>query len=134
MKWEKLGKIFDPTKNKFANTFYEFAQFPQALVFDNFIRIYFSTRETDNKGKFLSNSLFVDFNKDFTKIINMSTDQIIALGGLGCFDEHGIFPMNIVRYKDKIYGYTCGLSRRVSVPVESSIGMAISNDNGLTFH
>ena len=133
MKWEKLGKIFDPTKNKFASNFYEFAQFPQALVFDDFVRIYFSTREIDNSGKLLSHSLFVDFNKSFTKIINTSTEKIVDSGGLGCFDEHGIFPMNVVRYKDKVYGYICGLSRRVSVPIESSIGMAISNDNGLTF-
>ena len=45
MMWEKLGKIFDPTEHKLANGCREFAQSPQALVFDDFVRIYFSTRK-----------------------------------------------------------------------------------------
>ena len=58
---------------------------------------------------------------------------MIALGGLGCFDEHGIFPMNVVRDGDAIFGYTSGWSRRVSVSVETAIGLAISHDDGVTF-
>ena len=50
MKWKKLGKIFDPTQHKLANNCVEFAQSPQTLVFDDFVRIYFSTRETDPKN------------------------------------------------------------------------------------
>ncbi len=133
MKWKKLGKIFDPTKNIVANDSYEFAQFPQALVCDGFVRIYFSYREIDNNGKVLSLISFADFKKDFTKLINIATKKVIDLGGLGCFDEHGIFPMNVVRYRNKVYGYTTGISRRLSVPVDSSIGLAISDDNGLNF-
>ena len=59
---------------------------------------------------------------------------MIPLGGLGCFDEHGIFPMNVVlQVGNVVYGYTCGWSRRVSVSVETAIGLAISRDDGLTF-
>ena len=134
MKWKKLGKIFDPTHHKLANNCVEFAQSPQTLVFDDFVRIYFSTRETDPKnGKFLSHISFVDMDKKFEKVLNISTEQVIPLGKLGTFDEHGIFPINVVRDKDKILAYTCGWNRRVSVSVETSIGLAISNDNGLTF-
>jgi len=133
MKWKKLGKIFDPTKHKLSNNCFEFAQSPQVLVFDDFTRIYFSTREKDKTGKYLSHISFVDMDKDFKMIINISTDTVIELGGLGCFDEHGIFPFNVMRAKDKIYGYIGGWSRRTSVSVETSIGLATSNDNGLTF-
>jgi hypothetical protein len=56
------------------------------------------------------------------------------LGKLGCFDEHGIFPLNVVRNNDKVYGYSSGISRRISVSVETSIGLAISNDFGKTFN
>src|SRR5690606_42009093 len=52
---------------------------------------------------------------------------------LGCFDEHGIFPMNVLRHRDIVYGYTCGWSRRVSVSVDTAIGLAVSHDEGLTF-
>lgn len=133
MKWKKLGKIFDPTKYKLANDCVEFAQSPQTLVFDDFVRIYFSTRKKDINGKYLSHISFIDIDKDFKQIINISTDTVIELGSLGCFDEHGIFPMNVVRDGNKIVAYTCGWSRKDSVSVETSIGIAISDNNGLTF-
>jgi hypothetical protein len=86
MKWRKLGKIFDPTQHKLANNCYEFAQSPQALVFDEFVRIYFSTREKDSTGKYLSHVAFADFSRDFQSILNISSSTVIPLGELGCFD------------------------------------------------
>jgi sucrose-6-phosphate hydrolase SacC (GH32 family) len=133
MKWKKLGKIFDPTKYKLPNDCLEFAQSPQALVFNDFIRIYFSTRQRDASGKFLSHIAFIDMDKYFREIIAVSNKTVIKLGNLGCFDEHGIFPLNVVRAKDKILGFIGGWSRRVSISVETSIGLAISSDDGLTF-
>ena len=133
MKWKKLGKIFDPTTYKLPNDCLEFAQSPQALVFNDFVRIYFSTRQKDKTGKFLSHISFIDIDKNFKNIINVSDHMVIELGNLGCFDEHGIFPLNVVRANDKIFGFIGGWSRRVSVSVETSIGLAISGDNGLTF-
>jgi hypothetical protein len=134
MEWKKLGKIFDPTQHKLQNDCMQFAQAPQALIFDDFVRIYFSTRVIDeSKGKYLSHIAFVDMRKNLSDVIRVSNKMVIPLGGLGCFDEHGIFPMNVLRYEDVIYGYTCGWNRRVSVSVDTAIGLAISHDNGLTF-
>ena len=134
MIWRKLGKIFDPTNYRLANDCYEYAQSPQALVFDNYVRIYFSTRQRDPvNGKYLSHISFVDMRKDFKEIINVSSHTVIELGKLGCYDEHGIFPLNVLRNGDKILGYIGGWNRRVSVSVDTSIGLAISHDNGFTF-
>lgn len=133
MKWKKIGKIFDPADYKLINNCHDFAQSPQALVFDDFVRIYFSTRERDASGKFLSHIAFVEMDKNLRKIKKVSENNIIELGELGCYDEHGIFPLNILRDGDKILGYIGGWSRRVSVSVETSIGLAISDNNGLTF-
>jgi hypothetical protein len=134
MKWRKLGKIFDPSQHKLPNDCVLFAQSPQALVFDDFVRIYFSTRAVDNRnGKYLSHIAFVDMRKNLRDVIRVSDKTVIQLGGLGCFDEHGIFPINPVRNGNKIYAYTCGWNRKVSVSVDTSIGLAISDDNGLTF-
>lgn len=133
MRWRRLGKIFDPTQHRLANGCHQFAQSPQALVFDDFVRIYFSTRATDSTGKFLSHIAFVDMAKNMHDIIRVSDRTVIPLGALGCFDEHGIFPINVLRVGDAVFGYTCGWSRRVSVSVETAIGLVISRDGGLTF-
>lgn len=134
LKWRKLGKIFDPSDFVLPNNCVSFAQSPQALVFDDFVRIYFGTREEDkNTGKYLSHPAYVDVTKGFDKVIGVSQSTVLELGKLGCFDEHGIFPLNILRHKDRIYGYSCGWSRRVSVSVETATGLAISDDEGRTF-
>ena len=134
MQWNKKGLIFNPTEHKLFNNCTEFAQSPQTLVFDDFVRIYFSTRKKDEvSGKYLSFISFVDFDKKFETVLNLSKDNVINLGDLGSFDEHGIFPINILRHQDKIFAYTCGWSRRKSVSVETSTGLAFSDDNGISF-
>lgn len=135
MKWRKLGRIFDPEAHGLLEKFVGYAQGPQALVFNDFVRVYFSTRTLDKQGKFLSHVIFADFTKDFKTVVNVHLDPVIALGDLGCFDEHGIFPMNVLwdREKKAVLAYTTGWTRRVSVSVDASIGLAISQDLGYTF-
>src|ERR1700677_2761908 len=134
MEFRKLGKIFDPSLHGLPNGCVQFAQSPQALVLDDRIRVYFSTRAVDkDSGKFRSHVAYVDLTRDLRGILGGSREPVIGLGGLGCFDEHGIFPMNVVRVGDAVYGYTCGWSRRVSVSVETAIGLAVSRDQGVTF-
>ncbi len=134
MKWKKLGKIFDPTQHVLPNDCVQFAQSPQAMVFDDFVRVYFSTRAVDNKnGKYLSHIAYVDLKKNLHEVIRVSKKTVIPLGELGCFDEHGIFPMSVLRHGQEIFGYTCGWNRRVSVSVDTAIGLAISRDRGETF-
>jgi ribosomal protein S18 acetylase RimI-like enzyme len=134
MRWRKLGRIFDPTQHALPNGCAQFAQSPQVLTFDDKIRVYFSTRAVDPRnGKFISHIAFADFQRNLRDLIGISDKTVIALGKLGTFDEHGIFPMNVLRHGDAVYGYTCGWSRRVSVSVETSIGLAISRDQGETF-
>lgn len=133
MKWLKRGKIFDPTEHTLPNNCHEFAQSPQTLVMSDRVRVYFSTRNRDRIDKYISHIAFVDFNKSMQDIISVSSHTIIELGGLGCFDEHGIFPINVIRDRDKVLAYTTGWSRKVSVSADASIGLAISHDDGLTF-
>lgn len=133
MKWKKRGNIFDPSNHKWTENFIGYAMGPQTIVYDDFVRIYFSIRKKDDMGKFISHIQFVDFDKDFKNILKISDYDVFGPGKLGCFDEHGIFPMNVIRVQDKIFGYTNGVTRRVSVAVETGIGYAISHDQGNTF-
>jgi hypothetical protein len=133
MKWRKLGKLFDPTEHVLPGRCKEFAQSPQTLVLDDRVRIYFSTRERDETSKYLSYIAFVDFSRDMTRLLGVSDQVVMPLGGLGCFDEHGIFPINVLRDGDRVLAYTTGWNRKVSVPADASIGLAISHDDGRTF-
>jgi hypothetical protein len=130
MKFEKLGHIFDPNNYDVVG---EYAQAPQIVEYQNFVRIYFSTRYRDKKDKFISYVSFVDMTKRFDKVLAISNDEVISKGELGCYDEHGIFPFNVIRLGDDLLGFIGGWSRRISVDVETSIGLSISKDNGKTF-
>lgn len=133
MQWKKLGQIFDPADHGLANGCITHAQSPQAVVFDDYVRVYFSTRAPDANGKFLSHIAFVDFEKDLRTVRQINSDTVLPLGELGAFDEHGIFPISPVQVGDLIYAYTTGWTRRVSVSVDTGVGLAISDDGGLTF-
>ncbi len=133
MKWKKLGLVFDVARRPASEVGLDFAQSPQALITDDGVRVYFSTRRRDPQGKYLSDIAFVDFSADMSAIRGLSSAPVIGLGRRGCFDEHGIFPMNVVPHGGVIHAYTCGWSRRVSVPVETAIGLAVSRDGGRTF-
>lgn len=133
MQWQKLGQIFKFSDSPFRARYTSHAQSPQALLLADRTRVYFSTRELDDSGKFLSHVQYVDYDSEFKNIIDYSEHEVIPLGKLGCFDEHGIFPLSPVRVGDKIYGYTNGISRRTSVDVESGIGFCVSTDDGRTY-
>lgn len=133
MKWAKRGLLFEPRHHTLPNGCTEFAQAPQALVFDDFVRIYFSTRNRDEQGEYVSHIAFADVDAQVRRVLRVSTGAVTPTGALGAFDEHGIFPMNVVRHDGNIYAFTCGWSRRVSVPVETAIGLAVSHDGGTTF-
>ena len=126
MKWKRYGKIFSPQEYGL-----EYAKSPQAVVFEEFIRIYFSACKKDG-DKLISYVCFADFSKDFKKTIRV-LKQILPDGNPGCFDEHGIFPFSPMEYEGRIYGYTSGWSRRRSVSVDTGIGLAVSDDGGESF-
>jgi hypothetical protein len=133
MRFEKIGKIFDPREYPLFTQLREYAQSPQAIVLEDRVRIFFSTREQDRAGMFISLPAFVDMDFDFKEVLGVSRMPIIALGERGCFDEHGIFPLSPVPFNNKLLAYTTGWTRRQAVATDSGIGLAISEDSGETF-
>ena len=67
------------------------------------------------------------------QILGVNREPVIALGALGCFDEHGIFPIHVFDDGDRVLAYTTGWNRKVSVSADAAIGLAISHDRGRTF-
>ena len=109
-----------------------FAQAPQALVRDEGVRFYFSTRSIDSSGKALSHIAYADLDGDF-RVVHVGEPPVLGPGALGCYDEHGVFPLNVLRDGERVLGYVGGWSRRVSVQVDGAVGLAVSRDDGLSF-
>ena len=117
--WIKKGNIF----NK------HYAQLPVVDEYDDFYRIYYSTR-IDGK----SNPMYIDVDKSNpSKIIKESVNPILNLGDKGSFDWAGVMPTDIVTHENKKYMYYIGWSLRIDVPYHNNLGLAISEDNGETW-
>lgn len=113
----------------------EFAQAPSVLLFDKFLRVYFSCRpEPDSQGQYVSYSGFVDLNRDdLFDILQVSANPILELGDLGDFDEFGTYPTSVIRDGKDVRVYYAGWTRCESVPFNVAIGLGISHDDGVTF-
>lgn len=129
MKWEKKGLIFVTTGETEWN--HSHAQLP--IVDTNhqgFWRIYYATRNKIGK----SNINFIEVQEgNPKKILHINKEPILSFGKLGSFDESGLMPVAILNANDKKYLYYTGWSLKKTVPYHNSIGLAISNDGGVTF-
>ena len=134
-KWKKLGKVFSPQEVEGRSWLKEFAQAPSTLVFDDFLRVYFSCRPpADINGQYVSYSAFVDLDRaNLFKVRHVSNQPILVLGGIGEFDEFGTYPVSVIRNGDEINAYYAGWTRCESVPFNVAIGMATSSNYGETF-
>jgi len=134
-KWEKLGKIFAPSDQKIQGWMREFAQSPSALIYDNFVRVYFCTRPSPTPdGQYLSYLSYIDLDRNnLLNIVSICEGPILSLGGYGAFDEFGTNPISVIRDQDKIRVYYAGWTRCESVPFNGAIGLAVSSDNGNSF-
>lgn len=138
-KWKKLGKVFTPQDIPGRPWMQAFAQAPATLVFDDYVRVYFSCRPApDAGGQYVSHSGWVDVDRralahEQVKIVRVAEQPILALGGLGEFDEFGTYPVSVIRAGDQVRAYYAGWTRCESVPFNVAIGMATSDDGGATF-
>ena len=114
--WNKKGNFFNE----------HHSQVPVVDEYQNFYRIYYSTR-IDGK----SNPMFIDVDKeDPSKILNKSEKPILKLGNRGSFDWAGVMPTEIITLGDTKFLYYIGWSLRMDVPYHNNLGLAISRDNG----
>jgi hypothetical protein len=133
--WRKRGKVFDPAAIARADWMNEFAQAPATLVFDAFVRVYFSCRpRADAAGQYVSRAAYVDLNRaNLFEIVGLAARPIMSLGERGTFDEFGTYPTSVIRHGHEIRAYYGGWTRCMSVPFDVAIGYAISLDGGVTF-
>jgi predicted GH43/DUF377 family glycosyl hydrolase len=134
-RWRKLGKVFTPQEHPGRSWMAEFAQAPATLLFEDFVRVYFSCRPlADAEGRYVSYSAYVDLDRsDLRRVLRVSEAPILGPGGLGMFDEFGAYPVSVARDGGVVRAYYAGWTRCESVPFNVAIGMALSRDGGATF-
>lgn len=111
-----------------------FAQSPQAIVLEDKIRVFFTTRRKVSGSEFwTSYPMYVDFSRDMGRIQSAPRPVGIEPSSIGNFDEHGIFPFSPTIIGAQVFAYTTGWSRRKSVSVETGIGLMVSDDFGQNF-
>lgn len=134
--WKKLGKLFDPKEYIGDTWMHEFAQSPSSLIMEDRIRVYFCSRPPKNKdGMYVSYLSYIDLDKkNLNNIINICSHYPLELGKKGTFDEFGTNPVSVIQHDNEVRVYYAGWTRCESVPINGAIGVAISKDNGETFH
>lgn len=128
MKIIKKALIFKPDGQfEWMNTH---AQVPAVLVLDDCYRIYFATRDKNS----ISNVACIDVDKDNPeKVLKVYDKPVLSTGTLGGFDEDGVVPSCVLRQNNEIWLYYNGWNKKVTTPYHNAIGLAVSNDNGLSF-
>jgi predicted GH43/DUF377 family glycosyl hydrolase len=134
--WNKLGLVVEPAKIAGKpNWFNEFAQAPNTVMFDDFVRVYFCCRpKPDQNGQYVSYCAYVDLARDnLFQIVNIAEHPVLELGELGAFDEFGTYPVSTIRDGEDIVAVYGGWTRCESVPFNVSLGLARSRDGGKSF-
>jgi hypothetical protein len=98
---------------------------------DDIYRIFFSQR--NNKGQ--SYPVFIDseIKNGEIKLIGDIYKIKLDLGRIGTFDDNGIMPSSVVRHNGLLYLYYIGWSPQSTVSYQLTIGLAISENDGLSF-
>ena len=130
MHWIKKGLIFTPDHH--FDWMATHASVPVVdRINDSVLRIYFGTR--DNDGRSHTSYLEVEANHP-ERILYLHNQPVLELGKPGMFDDRGIMPSWLVNHGNKKHLYYIGWSSGSDVPYHLAIGLAISNDEGRTFH
>lgn len=125
--WIKLGLLFD--FKDYGNSF-NYATLPFGFWFsEHVLRIIFCTRNEKNE----SIPFFIDYDFSIKEILGSPQPIKINLGELGAFDDSGIMPSCLIQKNGELWLYYIGWNLGVTVPFRNSIGLAISNDSGLSF-
>jgi len=128
MKWTKRGLIFAANNNH--EWMVSHAQVPVAHICGDVLRIYFGTRDARNRTV----TSFIEVQPDRPgNILYVHNQPVLSLGALGAFDDSGAMPSWIVPHGSDLYLYYIGWNVGVTVPYRNALGLAISEDGGITF-
>ena len=129
MAWVKRGQLFDggPTAWSVSH-----GAVPVPVpISDSVIRVFFSARDSENRGRIG----FADFDPDtWGAPLRISAKPSLDLGELGAFDDHGVTTSWATKIESRWYHYYTGWSLGVTVPFYLAVGVAVAEADGETLH
>src|SRR5215510_6155070 len=130
MYWQKKGLILKPDNN--YDWMVSHAQIPVVeTIGEDKLRLYFGTRNLQNETA----TTFIDVDSENPqKVLYVHNRPVLSLGNLGTFDDSGAMPSWIVNFNGRKFLFYIGWNRGLTVPYRNSIGIAVSDDGGLTFN
>lgn len=128
MAWKKKGLIFKPDSQ--FDWMLSHAQVPTVHVMADRFRVFFASR--NHAGKTLPACIDLDLN-DPAKIIQLHEKPILDFGKPGTFDDDGVMPSYVVKDRQQLWLYYSGWNQRTHVPYHNAMGLAVSDDDGLSF-
>lgn len=129
MKWEKKGLIFKPSDNFPWSISH--AQVPFAFILDSdTLRIFYATRDKNS----CSCTSFIDVKPDDpSSIVYIHDKPVLQKGTRGSFDDSGTMPSWFVEHENKLYQYYTAWNKSLEASYRLSIGIAVSEDRGVSF-
>lgn len=126
--WKKMGLVYKPEGNLAHSISH--AQVPFAYRRDDYLRIYFSSRDAEGQSR--PTFIDVDYDDLFT-VLYIHDKPVLDLGGPGEYDETGAMPAWFVDMPNgEIWLYYTGWNRTWN-SYRLSVGLAVSHDGGLNF-
>ena len=128
-RWKKKGLIFKPKGN--VDWSLTHAQVPFAYPINNdVVRIFYATRDINSSSSV--SFIDVEANKP-SNIIYKHNLPVLQKGNKGTFDDSGTMPSWFLEHEGKLYLYYTAWNKSVEASYRLSIGLAVSEDQGLTF-
>lgn len=129
--WNKKGLVFK-VENHINDSIKTHASIPFAHhISGDLFRIFFSSR--NENGKSLPYSIDAMVSSGIIELQGKVNGPLMELGKLGSFDDSGIMPSSLISHNGKLWMYYIGWNPQVTVSYRLSIGLAVSDDGGLTF-
>lgn len=129
MKWRKLGKVFQPSGELDWARSHAANPFPEHIE-NNLFRVYFSTRDAQNRSSI--GYVVLDLSAN-AKVLEVSDEPVLRPGELGMFDDCGVSIGCILSIGGVRYLYYMGWNLSVTVPWKNAIGLAISESSDRPF-
>lgn len=134
LRWVDRKRLFSLREHIAPTWMRSHVQNPCAVLLRDRVRVYVNSRPARPDLGTVSLPGFVDLAlDDLTRIIGVSDEPVLDLGGRGCFDEHGCMSSSVLHVGDALWMYYVGWRRGTSVPYNWCIGLATSRDGGRTF-